>query len=73
MKIKLSKDEIIRLVNENPCEIYYDHYWDYLKEGDNFKTCAMLEMNCNIEKREGFIVHVIPTNYRPNKEDIQKA
>ena len=52
MKIKLSKDEIIRLVNENPCEIYYDHYWDYLKEGDNFKTCAMLEMNCNIEKRE---------------------
>lgn len=38
--------------------VYSDKKWAYPEQGDNQKSCTMLDMNFNIEKRPGIVIHI---------------
>jgi len=69
MKIKLSKEEIVKLVNENKIQVYYESIWHYPSTQDDQKTCPMLDMMFNIERKGGYVIH-IPDDLAKNKKTI---
>jgi len=62
---KQVKELIEKAVNSH-CFVYSDKKWRYTWQGCNQKDCIMLDMNFNIEKKPGIIIHI------PNKtiEDL---
>ena len=56
--VKLSKEEAIKLINENKITVYYESYWKYPETGSDQKSCPMLDTMFNIERRGGYIIHI---------------
>lgn len=58
----MSRAEVIGLLNKLPdgvqIPVYSDSRWNYPEQGDTQKTCTMLDMNFNIEKRPGIVIHI---------------
>jgi len=58
MKIKLSKEEIKRLIDNNSVTTYHEDYWKYPATGDDEKTCPMLHTMFQIERKSGYVIHI---------------
>lgn len=76
MILKLSKEEIKRLIDKGTSVVRYDNKWRYWNPGDDYKTCPLLEAVHHIEKNGGYIIF-IPDNkkeFKPiaplSKEDL---
>ena len=58
----MSRTQIIGLLHKLPNDIkipvYSDSRWNYPEQGDTQKTCTMLDMNFNIEKKPGIVIHI---------------
>ncbi len=58
----MSRAEVIGLLNKLPDDkkiaVYSDSRWNYPEQGDTKKTCTMLDMNFNIEKKPGIVIHI---------------
>ena len=68
---KISKGDLLQLLSSNAdikdIIIYSDKRWKYPKQGDDQKTCKMLDMNIAVEQKAGIVIHI------PNKviEDMR--
>lgn len=58
----MSRAQVIGLLNKigdnKPVFVYSDQKWHYPEQGDTQKSCTMLDMNFNIEKRPGIVIHI---------------
>ncbi len=58
----MSKAQVIGLLNKmadnKPIFVYSDQKWNYPEQNDTQKSCTMLDMNFNIEKRPGIVIHI---------------
>ncbi len=58
----MSRAQVIGLLNKlsdnSLIQVYSDKKWDYPEQGDTQKTCTMLDMNFNIEKKPGIVIHI---------------
>lgn len=67
----ISTGELLTLISKIKAKhifIYSDKKWPYPEQGDTQGTCMMLDMNFNVEKRPGIVIHI------PNEtlEDLKK-
>ena len=56
--IKLTKEQIKKLIDNNQITVYYADYWKYPQTGDDQKTCQMLDMMFQIERKSGYVIHI---------------
>lgn len=42
----------------NTLYIYSNKKWIYPKQGDDQRTCMMLDMNFNVEHKAGIVIHI---------------
>ena len=78
MNVNIDKEQIKKLIDKSKRKyVYYEKLWNYPKTGDDQRTCPMLDMMFNIERKGGhviFIPDIQPgeNNARAmNKEDIK--
>ena len=59
---KMSRAEVIGLLNKIPdtatIGVYSNKMWKYPNQGDNQKSCTMLDMNFNVEQKPGIVIHI---------------
>lgn len=57
----ITKGDLLNLIariDTKEFYIYSDNKWIYPKQGDDQKTCIMLDMNFKIERKAGIVVYI---------------
>ena len=68
---EISKGDLLEMLAKNAdiktIIMYSDKRWKYPTQGDDQKTCKMLDMNIAVEQKAGIVIHI------PNKviEDMR--
>jgi len=56
-----TKEQVMTLIDiivNNPFFVYSDKRWEYPDHRSDQKNCIMLDMNFNIEKKPGIVIHI---------------
>lgn len=55
---QLSKEEIKKLIDKGNPVVRYDNKWRYWNNGDDYRSCPLLEAVHHIEKNGGHIIFI---------------